>query len=100
MNREEPGLIFRPGFFREWGPGLLRQPGLCVFSLMKINWKEVCKFLAAAFFCECRNPFLSHQRASAGVRHNFVVAPEVNGMRSIAHFVFFVICFYLGFIRN
>jgi hypothetical protein len=31
---------------------------------------------------------------------NFVVAPEVNGMRSIAHFVFFVICFYLGFIRN
>ena len=29
-----------------------------------------------------------------------VITPEVNGLRSIAHFTFFLICFYLGFIRK
>jgi len=29
-----------------------------------------------------------------------VISPEVNGLRSIAHFAFFLICFYLGFIRK
>jgi hypothetical protein len=31
---------------------------------------------------------------------DFVITPEVNGLRSIAHFGFFLICFYLGFIRK
>jgi hypothetical protein len=31
---------------------------------------------------------------------HFVVAPEINGLRSIARFVFFLICFYLGFVRK
>lgn len=29
-----------------------------------------------------------------------VISPAVNGLRSIAHFGFFLICFYLGFIRK
>ena len=29
-----------------------------------------------------------------------VISPEVNGLRSIAHFAFFLICFYLGFISE
>jgi hypothetical protein len=29
-----------------------------------------------------------------------VTSPEVNGLRSIAHFAFFLVCFYLGFMRT
>jgi len=29
-----------------------------------------------------------------------VISPEVNGLRSIAHFTFFLITFCLGFIRK
>ena len=29
-----------------------------------------------------------------------MVAPEINGLRSIGRFVFFLICFYLGFVRK
>jgi hypothetical protein len=29
-----------------------------------------------------------------------VISPEVNGLRSIAHFAFFLITFCLGFIRK
>jgi len=29
-----------------------------------------------------------------------VISPAVSGLRSIAHFGFFLICFYLGFIRK
>jgi hypothetical protein len=31
---------------------------------------------------------------------DFVVLPEINGLRSIAHSAFFLVCFYLGFIRK
>ena len=31
---------------------------------------------------------------------NFVFSPEMSGLRSIAHFAFFLVTFYLGFIRK
>jgi hypothetical protein len=71
-------------------------------AAMRINWKEVCKFLAGAFFVSAGVLFYLRLTNTPVpiLGTDFVVAPEVNGLRSIAHFVFFVICFYLGFIRK
>jgi hypothetical protein len=31
---------------------------------------------------------------------SFVITPEINGLRSIGHFILFLVFFYLGFIRK
>ena len=69
---------------------------------MRINWKEVFKFLAGAFFVSAGVLFYLYLTNTPVpiLWTNFVVSPEVNGLRSIAHFGFFLICFYLGFIRK
>jgi hypothetical protein len=33
-------------------------------------------------------------------RTPYIVSPEAHGWRSIAHVVFFAICFYVGFVRK
>jgi hypothetical protein len=69
---------------------------------VRINWKEVRKFLAGAFFVSAGLLFYLYLTNTPVpiLGTDFVVTPEVNGLRSIAHFVFFLICFYLGFIRK
>jgi len=69
---------------------------------MKIAWKEVCKFLAGAFFVSAGVLFYLYiTDVSVPVLGlGFAVTPEINGMRSIVHFVLFLTCFYLGFIRK
>jgi hypothetical protein len=51
---------------------------------------------------ECGDPVLPppHQHAGPLLGTNIVFSPEMSGLRSIAHFVFFLITFYLGFIRK
>jgi len=67
---------------------------------MRINWKEVCKFLSGAFFVS------AGVHAYFYVTHldvpflGFAISAELLGLRSIIHFVLFLICFYVGFIRN
>src|SRR6476619_4622497 len=43
---------------------------------------------------------LPHRHAGSDLGTDFVISPEVNGLRSIAHFAFFLITFCLGFIRK
>ncbi len=31
---------------------------------------------------------------------DFVQTPEISGVRSILHFIFFLLCFYFGFLRK
>jgi hypothetical protein len=69
---------------------------------MKIKWREVCKFLSGAFFVSGGILFYLYL---AGVSvpllgTSFVETPEISGWRSIAHFIFFLICFYFGFFKK
>jgi len=67
---------------------------------MKITCKEVCKFLAGAFFVSAGVLFYLYITDVSVPVLGFTVTPEINGMRSIVHFVLFLTCFYLGFIRK
>jgi hypothetical protein len=70
--------------------------------LRRIPWQEVCKFLAGAFFVSGGILFYLYlARVSVPLLGtDFVETPEISGARSIVHFVLFVTCFYLGFIRE
>ena len=69
--------------------------------IKRINWKEVCKFLSGAFFVSAAVMFYLYLTNTPGLLGtDVVISPAVNGLRSIAHFGFFLICFYLGFIRK
>jgi hypothetical protein len=68
----------------------------------KIPWKDVCKFLAGAFFVSA-GVLLYLYAAGVSVPVlgvGFTVTPEINGVRSIVHFILFLAFFYLGFIRK
>ena len=71
-------------------------------AAMRINWKEVCKFLSGAFFVSAGILFYLWLTSTPmpiwGT--SYVVSPEAHGWRSIAHVVFFAICFYVGFVRK
>ena len=69
---------------------------------MKVPWNDVCKFLAGGFFVSAGVLFYLYL---GGVPVpvlglGFVVTPEINGLRSIAHFTLFLVFFYFGFIRK
>jgi hypothetical protein len=68
--------------------------------VMSINWKEVCKFLSGAFFVSAGVNAYFYVTHVAVPFLGFTISPELLGLRSIIHFVLFLICFYIGFIRN
>ena len=64
-------------------------------------WTDACKFLAGAFLVSAGVLFYLYL-AEAPVPllgTDLVVAPRVNGLRSIVHFALFLVTFYFGFIR-
>jgi hypothetical protein len=69
---------------------------------LRVNWKEVCKFLAGASFVNAGILFYLYLTDTSVpvLGTNYVIEPQTNALRSIAHFVFFVIFFYFGFIRH
>ena len=69
---------------------------------MTINWKEVCKFLAGAFFVSSGVLFYLYLTRTPVplIGTHFIVTPEFNGIRSIIHGILFSVCFYFGFIRK
>lgn len=69
---------------------------------MRINWKEVCKFLSGAFFVNAGILFYLYLTNTPVpiIGTSLVVSPEFNGLRSIVHLVFSMVCFYVGFIRK
>jgi hypothetical protein len=73
-----------------------------MMQLTKIPWEKGCKFLGGGFFRERRGSFLLYLTSvpvpMLGL--GFVVTPEINGLRSIGHFILFLVFFYLGFIRK
>jgi hypothetical protein len=71
-----------------------------IWGVMNINWKEVCKFLSGAFFVSAGVNAYFYVTHLAVPFLGFTISPELLGLRSIIHFVLFLICFYIGFIRN
>jgi hypothetical protein len=69
---------------------------------MRLIWKEVCKFLAGAFFVSAGILFYLYlaDLPVPVLGTPYMVPPEVNGLRSLVHFAFFLVCFYFGFIRR
>jgi hypothetical protein len=68
----------------------------------KIPWRDVCKFLAGAFFVNAGILFYLYL---AGVSvpllgTSFIQSPGVSGLRSIVHAVLFLVFFYVGFLRK
>jgi hypothetical protein len=65
---------------------------------MRVNWKEVCKFLAGASFVDAGILFYLYLTNTSVpvLETHFVVDPQTNGLRSIAHFAFFLLAFMLA----
>lgn len=68
----------------------------------RIHWPDVCKFLAGAFFVNAGILFYLYlAKVPVPILGTGIVeTPEVSGLRSIVHFVLFIVFFYLGFIRK
>ncbi|MGO8943063.1 MAG: hypothetical protein ACLQJ7_05250 [Syntrophobacteraceae bacterium] len=67
---------------------------------MRINWKEVFKFLSGAFFVSAgANWYLSWCHIEVPFA-GFTMSPELLGFRGCIHFVLFLVTFYFGFIRK
>lgn len=63
------------------------------------RFREYRKFLAGAFFVSWGTQvYLYFAKVSVPLLGtNFVFTPEINGARSIPHFIFFLLCLYFGF---
>ena len=67
---------------------------------MRINWKDVFKFLSGAFFVSAvASWYLSWYQISVPAP-GLTMSPEILGIRGFGHFALFLICFYFGFIRK
>jgi hypothetical protein len=69
-----------------------------------LAWRnaDVRKFLACAFFVSSGILFYLYL-ANVSVPllgTSFVERPQLSGTRSIVHFIFFLLCFYFGFVRK
>ncbi|HMK61221.1 MAG TPA: hypothetical protein VK452_08780 [Dissulfurispiraceae bacterium] len=69
---------------------------------LAIRSRDVRKFLAGAFFVSGGiQAYLYFANLSVPLLGTDIVfTPNVNGVRSILHFVFFLLCFYFGFVRK
>jgi hypothetical protein len=67
-----------------------------------IRSREFRKFLAGAFFVSAGIQFYFYiaNVSIPLVGTNIVQTPEISVVRSIVHFILFVICFYFGFINK
>jgi len=67
-----------------------------------VKSREFRKFLAGAFFVSSGIQFyLFLAKVSVPLLGtSFVLTPELNGIRSIIHFIFCILCFYFGFVKK
>jgi hypothetical protein len=67
-----------------------------------IRSKEFRKFLSGAFFVSAGiQLYLYLVNVSVPlIGTSLVLTPEISGVRSILHFIFFLVTFYFGFIRK
>jgi len=79
---------------------------LVVFGLpslyFAIRSREFRKFLSGAFFVSAGMQFYFYLASLSVplVGTSIIQTPELSGVRSIVHFIFFLICFYFGFIKK
>jgi hypothetical protein len=67
---------------------------------MKINWREVFKFLSGATFVgTLANLYLALNNISVPVL-GYTMTPELLGWRSVVSFVLFLFFFYYGYVRK
>jgi len=67
---------------------------------MKVNWKEVFKFLSgAAFVGSIANGYLYLTHVSVPLL-SYTISPEILGLRAVVLFVFFLIFFYFGYLKK
>jgi len=67
---------------------------------MRINWKEIFKFLSGAFFVSAGvNWYLSWYRIAVPF-FGLNLSPRVLGFRGFIHFALFLISFYFGFMKK
>jgi len=69
---------------------------------MRINWKDVFKFLSGAFFVTAgASWYLSWYHISVPIPFfGLTMTPEFLRIRGFIHFVLFLISFYFGFIKK
>jgi len=67
---------------------------------MKINWREVFKFLSgAAFVGAIGNIYLYLTHVPIPFL-GYTISPELLGLRSAVQFIFFLIFFYFGYLKK
>jgi hypothetical protein len=70
---------------------------------MKINWREVLKFLSGSFFVTAGASwyfYLLHMSVPFPFFGFTTMTPEFLGIRGFIHFALFMISFYFGFIKK
>ncbi len=67
---------------------------------MKINWKEVFKFLSGATFVgSIVNLYLYWSNMSVPF-FGYTISPGLLGIRAIIQFILFLVFFYFGYLRK
>lgn len=67
---------------------------------MKINWREVFKFLSgAAFAGSIANFYLYYAHITVSFL-GYSIKPELLGIRSAVQFVLFLVFFYYGYLKK
>ncbi len=70
---------------------------------MRINWRDVFKFLSGAFFVSAGANWYFYWLHIAVPIPFFgftTISPELLGARALLHFALFLVSFYVGFIRK
>ena len=67
---------------------------------MRINWKEILKFLSGAFFVTAGASWYLSWHHIALPFFGLTISPEFFAFRGFLHFALFLISFYFGFIRK
>jgi len=68
---------------------------------VKINWREVFKFLSgAAFVGSITNFYLYSNRVALPPFLGITISPEFLGLRSLVGFVAFLVFFYFGYLKR
>src|SRR6266699_2873152 len=70
---------------------------------MRINWRDVFKFLSGAFFVSAGTNwyfYWFHVAVPFPFLGFTTMSPAFLGARALFHFAFFLISFYVGFIRK
>jgi hypothetical protein len=67
---------------------------------MRINWRDVFKFLSgAAFVGTIANAMLFQQGISMTI-WGFTITPQLFGLRAVISLVLFAVFFYFGYLRR